>query len=298
MGDAQTDQTVVPVDAEADAPTGEAAAATAAAAAATTATLTSTGLKERIMQQPFTRACNSAGKFKAAREWLKQNGGATALRDALRADGFVEPEGDNLTLGVDPLNGFARAAGGAASNPVDQSLLGKHAEEFVLCHNRPEHDAEWAAESKASTASMAGPDPADDGGLPGHVLITCKDTRWDRFNVLVMGMEGTPTRCGEASVPGDDAWQHAWQFLQRMEAAAEHYVAARGWDSDRSGMYFHVYPLNSDNSLHLHVVNVARKGEPGRGGHVSSAFFLVFFFSFFGFNPYFTSTHETKHDAL
>jgi hypothetical protein len=27
-----------------------------------------------------------------------------------------------------------------------------------------------------------------------------------------------------------------------------------------TGMYFHVYPLNSVNSLHMHVVNIAHKG--------------------------------------
>ena len=33
--------------------------------------------------------------------------------------------------------------------------------------------------------------PYSEGGLPGHVFITTKDLRWDRFNVLVMGMDGT-----------------------------------------------------------------------------------------------------------
>jgi hypothetical protein len=112
-------------------------------------------------------------------------------------------------------------------------LLGKFSDEFTIHHNRPENDADWEDEAKAATASMAGADPPAAGerggrGLPGHVFISCKDMRWDRFNVLVMGMEGTPTRKGDAGVLGDDAWQHAWQFLQRLEAAAEHYVAARG----------------------------------------------------------------------
>ena len=226
--------------------------------AAAMTTMTTDSLKEKMMEQPFAKGCNSFGKFKTAREWVKANGGAVAVKDALAADGFVE--GDALTLGVNPFNVFARLAGGAMPNPADQSLLGKHAEEFMVCHNRPEADAEWNDESKVGTASMAGPDPPDAGGLPGHVFITCKDLRWDRFNVLVMGMEGAPTRRGEAGVAGDDAWQHAWQFLQRLEAAAEHYVSARGWDSDRTGMYFNVFPLCDANSLHMHVVNIARKG--------------------------------------
>ena len=197
MGGAQTGQMDLP----------EAMSTAAGASVTTPATSTLTVLKEKLMEQPFTKACNSAGKFKAAREWLKENGGATVVRDALRADGFVDPDGDTLTLGVKPFNVFARMAGGAMPNPADQSLLGTYADEFVVCHNRPENDADWEDESKAATASMAGPDPAEKGGLPGHVFISCKDVRWDRFNVLVMGMEGTPSRKGEAGVAGgDDAW--------------------------------------------------------------------------------------------
>ena len=63
----------------------------------------------------------------AAREWLASNGGAAAVRDALRADGFVEAEGPGLTLGADPFNVFARLAGGAMPNLVDQGVLGTHA---------------------------------------------------------------------------------------------------------------------------------------------------------------------------
>ena len=126
---------------------------------------------------------------------------------------------------------IARLAGGAMDNTVDQSVLGEHAGEFMVCHNRPENDAEWEDEEKVGTASMAGPDPEAEGGLPGHVFITCKDVRWDRFNVLVMGMEGTREGGGGGGVHGGDAWQ----ILQRLEAAAEHYVEARGWDSDRAG---------------------------------------------------------------
>jgi hypothetical protein len=44
-------------------------------------------------------------------------------------------------------------------NPVNQSVLGTHAEEFMVCQNRPDNDADWADASKAETASMAGPDP-------------------------------------------------------------------------------------------------------------------------------------------
>jgi len=231
----------------------------------------------KLMDQPFTVDCCTVEKFRAAREWLEQSGGgATAVRDALRVEGVVEAAGDALTLGVKPFNVFARLAGGVMPNPVDQSVLGKHGGEFVVCHNRPENDADWEDATKVATASMAGPDPKEIGGLPGHVFITCKDMRWDRFNVLVMGMEGTPVRSdGDANANGDGAatasgaapaaaaavaFTEARAFLQRLEAAARSYVAARGWDLSTTGMFFHVYPLCSVNSLHMHIVNLACKG--------------------------------------
>jgi len=214
-------------------------------------------LSAKMKQQPFTIEFNTIAQFKAAREWVQANGGAKAVvLSALRADGFVGPEGgggsggggDTLTLGVEPFNVFARLADGAMPNPVDQSPLGAHAEEFVVCHNRPENDADWEDLDKAATASMAGPDPAELGGLPGHVFITCKDLRWERFNVLVMGMSEEDT---------EDA---ARAFLQRLEAAGRTYASARGWDLASVGMSFHAYPMNTVNSLHMHVVNLARKG--------------------------------------
>ena len=60
------------------------------------------------MAQPFATACNSFSKFKAAREFVTANGGAGAVLAALRAAGFVEADGENLTLGVKPFNVFAR----------------------------------------------------------------------------------------------------------------------------------------------------------------------------------------------
>ena len=40
---------------------------------------------------------------------------------------IVEAEGPGLTLGVEPFNIFARLAGGAMPNLVDQGALGTHA---------------------------------------------------------------------------------------------------------------------------------------------------------------------------
>lgn len=208
-------------------------------------------IKSKMMEQDFVKNCNTIEKFQAIREWLKDNGGARVICDALREEGFVEEDGDTLTLGTKPFNVFARIVSGLNPNPVDQSLLGRYSEEFVVCHNLPENDKYWNDESKAKTASMAGPDPIEDGGLPGHVFISSKDLCWDRFNVLVMGMEGNPRK---------NPVKEALFFLQRLEIAAQYYVSSRGWKLETTGIYLHCYPLNSVNSLHLHVVNLMRSG--------------------------------------
>ena len=97
----------------------------------------SSGRPCAVEEQPFATACNTADKFRAARSWLDGNGGAALILEALRGDGFVEPSDVKLTTGTKPFNVFARLASGAMPNPVDQSGLGKHAEEFAVCHNRP-----------------------------------------------------------------------------------------------------------------------------------------------------------------
>ena len=243
---------------------GTAAAASALATSTTPPPTTTTGgssatekLKAKMMLQPFTQYCRSVDKFKAARAWLRENGGASVVLDAMRADGFVEPKTHNLNLTV------VSAAPGVVS--PDQFALGAHADEFVVRHNDPEHDANWSDERRASTASMAGPDPTAEGGSPGHVFIGCKDLRWDRFNVLVMGMEGASSSGdkGGSILSGADALRDAAGFLGRLKAAADHYVGARRWNPATTGMYFHVFPLDSVDGgglRALHVVNIARKG--------------------------------------
>ena len=171
--------------------------------------------------------------FKNIRKKIKKDN----LKQALKQSGFVDSDG-NLTTGVKPFNVFARLASDAIPNPVKNQnvLLGKYTDKFMVCHNRPDNDENAGDPKFEKTASMATP---DENG-PGHVFITTKDLQWKKFNVISMDTN-------------DDI-----DFLKEMKEAGKHYANHRTWT--KVGMYFHCFPYNSVQSLHLHVVNLANKG--------------------------------------
>lgn len=140
-----------------------------------------------------------------------------------------------LTVGVGPFNVFASIVTGHTPNTVDQSLLGKHVDRFMVCHNRPINDEKWDDPTFIG-ASMAGPD----ANGPGHVFITTKYLHFDTFNILPIVMKKNT------------------QFLNDLLLAALEYTHNRGWRNP--GFYFHCWPHNSVQSLHLHVVNMDRLG--------------------------------------
>jgi len=159
------------------------------------------------------------------------------LKQALIESDYVNSDTGKLTTGVIPFNVFARQALGVMPNPVknQNGLLGKYANKFMVCHNKPENDENAGDDTFKETASMATP---DENG-PGHVFITTKDLQWKRFNVISMDTNDI-------------------DFLKEMKEAGKHYANQRKWT--KVGMYFHCFPYNSVQSLHLHVVNLANKG--------------------------------------
>src|SRR6056300_1124829 len=166
---------------------------------------------------------------------ISKTGEIETIFKHLKFHGYI---GDDLmlTTGLKPMNVFARLASGEMPNPVDQSGLGTYAEEFMVCHNLPERDANWNNPNDF-TASMAG--PYKNG--PGHVFITTRDLDWRKFNIL-------PIILSQDLI-----------FLAKLLLAAETYVMHRGWR--RYGLYFHCYPNNTVNSLHLHVINLDKIGH-------------------------------------
>lgn len=160
------------------------------------------------------------------------------IKTKFRQNNIIDDD-DFLTVGVGTFNVFASIVTGNTQNNVDQSLLGKHADKFVLCHNRPINDEKWD-DPEFYGASMAGP---DENG-PGHVFITTKNLHFDTFNILPIVLKKNT------------------QFIQDLLLAALEYTGNRGWKNP--GFYFHCYPNNSVQSLHIHVVN---KDKPGPTFH-------------------------------
>lgn len=173
-------------------------------------------------------------------EYAKRNNHYELIKKKFKKDNFLD-DNDNLTTGEKPFNIFARIAAGKTNQNVDQSLLGNHSSNFIVCHNKPENDENWN-NPDFPAASMAGP---DENG-PGHVFITTKNLSYHRFNILPIILENNV------------------RFLSEMLLAAIEYTKNRKWS--RPGFYFHCYPHNTVQSLHLHVINMETVGPWFKAG--------------------------------
>jgi len=150
-----------------------------------------------------------------------------------------------------PFDFVLRQASGKVPNFVEQSGLGARAAEFMVCHHDADFDARWDDGTSARCGALAGPDRRV-GGLPGHVVLTTRDTRWVRSNVGALALGG-----------GEEERIEAVQFLERMREAAMTYARSRGWT--RLGLYFRFFGCEPEGEeeygiIRLHVVNLARAG--------------------------------------
>lgn len=164
------------------------------------------------------------------------------IKNYLATNGYIKTECDcvngesktTLTTGEKPFNAFARYASYEMKNQVDQTIIMDYMKDWMVCHNRPDNDMNWNDVNNKS-ASMCG---SDEKG-PGHVFITTKDLDWKNFNILTIVLSKNV------------------EFLLKLKEVADEYVEQRGWK--KAGMYFHCFPHNSVNSLHLHIVNEDEK---------------------------------------
>lgn len=85
-----------------------------------------------------------------------------------------------------------------------------------------------------------------------HRLLVTRSTNWKRFNVLTMGLGG------DIKSFEDDI-----EFLEKMRKAANHYIEQTRdklyWPDDlnKIGLFFHCFPQNSIDVLHLHIVDIS-----------------------------------------
>lgn len=157
--------------------------------------------------------------------------------------GWLSPDEHTLSTFEKPFNIFARVAAGVMIQPdmeKEQLALGKFADKFVICKNRPENDEHWDSEDPewVGQASMS----------LRHRFLTTKNLHWSWFNALTFGRRD-PQRGGSTII-------EAVAEVQSMKAACMAYAAnTKGW-STNLGMFVHVFGHNSVNSLHVHLVDM------------------------------------------
>jgi hypothetical protein len=186
-----------------------------------------------------------ASSFRAARVHVRKLGGDHAVRRALEAAGFVS--NGILTNGTQPFNFFARVATGEIVQPqcaLENEALGESASRFIIAANRQENDDHWSSNDSewVGKASMA----------ERHRFLTIRDMSWQWFNVLTFALDETSTSLLQAI-----------EVLEAMVDAARTFARTTpGWSAepDRLGMYFHCFPHNSVNSLHMHLVDLSVTG--------------------------------------
>lgn len=178
---------------------------------------------------------NDDETFTAFIEYAVKHKHMPQIHKYLKQRGFIESgpgcypfvAEDILTTGKEPFNVFAHAV---INDKSDQWLIREYADNWKLCHNKPENDLNWNNPDN-KFASMCGPD--EEG--PGHVFITTCKLDWRYFNILTIVLMGEVN------------------FLLDLKEVATKYAMRRGWE--KAGFYFHCFPHNSVNSLHLHVCN-------------------------------------------
>lgn len=203
------------------------------------------------LQAEFKKEFNTAGSYKLnsrqdyarARAQIKQYGPERFFAELVKFGVFGQ-DGQVLPT-LQPFNVFARMITGDLEVPYGDILgadpeLVQYSQLFMLAKNLPANDLAWDNVEKASQgqASM---------GLRHRFLIP-RDRHWANFNVLTIGL----------SEDGPHGLKNSIEYLETMKKAALAYVqrdSSNGW-SKNTGLYFHCFPFNSIQYLHLHIVDL------------------------------------------
>lgn len=199
-------------------------------------------LKEKLKALPTPV---NAETFAKARDEMRALGGAAALYQHLESEGFVAQ--GKLTTAMKPLNFFACISSGVISQPgmeSENASLGHAGLRFKVCSNHPDNNENWNSSDPAWVGKAA--------MSKRHRFLSTKDLSWQWFNVLAFGLDRDAHSLSQAIA-----------LLEDMKSAAEAFAAATPeWSADpsRLGLFLHVFPHNSVDSLHLHMVDLAVTG--------------------------------------
>ena len=176
----------------------------------------------------------------------------TELVDA-RQNGFVSKEGRLRTDDDGAFNVFARIAAGKMDGSIapEDAKLGNVARQlYRIGKNRQKADTDWNTTDE--TASMS----------KFHRFMTVTDMDWTWFNVLTIGIDGDAAKLRKAIARLEDMVAEARRVVQTTIDDAQQ--AADTWsgaDDEHLGLFFHCYPQNSVQSLHMHMVDLKTPGR-------------------------------------
>ena len=121
-----------------------------------------------------------------------------------------------------------------------QSPIPKHIRsKYAILKNRPEFggigpdDPHWATAKTNPSASMSA----------YHQFVAVRDFSWSLFNALTFGED-----------PEYQSRKAVLTMLQDLESIAINWATQHGIAN--VGCFFHVYPFNSVQSLHMHMVDL------------------------------------------
>jgi hypothetical protein len=135
------------------------------------------------------------------------------------------------------------------ANPEDQALIPQLREKYIILRNKPElggigpEDPNWKTAQFNENASMSA----------YHQFVGVKNMNWDLFNVLTFGLEpGSITPNSKEAVI---------LMLNELQTIGNAWAESKCIPREYLGLYFHVYPFNSVQSLHMHMVDKREQHE-------------------------------------
>ena len=213
---------------------------------------------QELIKRTYKRVCTEA-HFTAVRKLVCKNGGALKVYTGLEVKGFLK--GEVITtyelppsLGK-PYNPFSRIAMGLDSQGLvmeaENALLSEqHRARYRVACNRKQNDDVWASSDTAPSKGFPNGHVGAASMAKRHRFLLVKDLSRRTFNVLMFGL-------GAVSL---DAKRKALATLEDMRDAALSFTrGAPGWGPN-VGLFFHVWPYNSVNALHLHIVDLDETG--------------------------------------
>ena len=176
--------------------------------------------------------CHTRQDYRNIRQMLKEYGINNFKQEMTNRGIFMDGK---ITSELVPFNPFARIISGKTENPCKDLCPNKN---YIILQNKPINDEHWQDSS---------PEWLGIGSMSKkHKFLAIMSDRWSTFNILSCGLD-------------QFGLEECIKMLDEMEKIALEYTIQNNW-SNNIGLYFHCYPFNSVQSIHLHIVDCDTMG--------------------------------------